>query len=273
MKFALLFLLVFRWGVFGWGAFAQELPFKENKEPIEINADEEIVWDRELLTYTANGNVIATQGDFILQADKLIAHYRKDGDNQTSIFMAEAISATPNRVQAFFGQSNLVGMRGIYEISEKIITVHGDDKNILAKLVSEQNSIMAERLVYHQQTQKAEAFDRVTIQTPDGEIKADKVTAFFEKMPPSDELQLQEAIAEGSVHIQKNDQKANLATAEYAKFVAGTQEIFLEDSVVLVRGKNELAGEKAVLNLRTGKSKMSGGRIRAVIKEQESTND
>src|SRR3546814_13102358 len=61
----------------GAGAAAQTVErLRESDEPLEINADEGIEWNRDAKTYPARGNARAASGEVEVLADVLSPYYR-----------------------------------------------------------------------------------------------------------------------------------------------------------------------------------------------------
>ena len=66
---------------------------RKSDEPLEINAEEGIEWNRNDKTYIARGKARAASGEVEVLADVLIAYYREPADGQegdSEIFLLEA---------------------------------------------------------------------------------------------------------------------------------------------------------------------------------------
>src|SRR3546814_19828938 len=65
------------------GAHAQSVErLRESDQPLEINANDGIEWNRNDKTYIARGNARAASGDVEVLADVLTAHYRDPGGDE-----------------------------------------------------------------------------------------------------------------------------------------------------------------------------------------------
>src|SRR5688500_7925613 len=88
----------------GGGGFGLD---NDNKDPIEISADNGIEWTPDARTYTARGNALAQQGDSSIAADTLIAYL----DEQDELSNWEAIG----NVKIITGQSSSYGEHATYQ--------------------------------------------------------------------------------------------------------------------------------------------------------------
>src|SRR3546814_19963126 len=76
------------------GAHAQSVErLRERDQPLEINANDGIEWNRNDTTYIARGNARAASGDVEALAAVLTAHYRDPGGDEeasTETYLLEA---------------------------------------------------------------------------------------------------------------------------------------------------------------------------------------
>jgi hypothetical protein len=93
----------------GSGGFGFE---NNDKDPIEISAENGIEWKRDARTYTARGNALAQQGDTSIAADTLIAYL----DDQDELSNWEAIG----NVKIQTGQSTSYGDHATYQESSRL---------------------------------------------------------------------------------------------------------------------------------------------------------
>ena len=71
-----------------------------NDTPIEVSADNELIWNRSNNTFVAKGNAVILQGEDTIKADVITANY-KDDNGKTVI---ESIVATPDATLSQQGQ-------------------------------------------------------------------------------------------------------------------------------------------------------------------------
>ena len=98
----------------GSGGFGFE---NNDKDPIEISAENGIEWKRDARTYTARGNALAQQGDTSIAADTLIAYL----DDQDELSNWEAIG----NVKIQTGQSTSYGDHATYQESSRLLVLTG----------------------------------------------------------------------------------------------------------------------------------------------------
>src|SRR3990170_8104486 len=80
-------------GLPGVGAAQSVDRLRESDQPLEINADDGIEWNRNDKTYIARGNARAASGDVEVLADMLTAYYREPAEGEqgsTEIYLLEA---------------------------------------------------------------------------------------------------------------------------------------------------------------------------------------
>jgi lipopolysaccharide export system protein LptA len=124
---------------------------KNSKDPIAIEADALEVFDKEQRAiYT--GNVVVTQGETVMKAQKMVIFYDKPADGST----AQATAGTPDgdtSVRRVEADGNVVildkeqvatGDHGVYENATDIMTLTGN-----VALSKGQNVTKGQKLVYN----------------------------------------------------------------------------------------------------------------------------
>src|SRR3546814_2214101 len=82
---------------------------RESDQPLEINANDGIEWNRNDKTYIARGNARAASGDVEVLADVLTAHYRDPGGDEeasTEIYLLEAVGNVRINSQEEIGRAH-----------------------------------------------------------------------------------------------------------------------------------------------------------------------
>lgn len=234
---------------------------RETDEPLEINAEDGIEWNRNDKTYVARGNARAASGDVEVLADVLTAHYREreqaaeseEGDSLFSqgggseIYLLEATG----NVRINSPEGSVYGDKGQYKLEEKIFVMTGDD----LRLISKEDVVTArDSLEYWEDQQKAVARGKAHATHEDKQIKADVLTANFAEDAAGD-LEVRRIDAEGNVEI--------ITAKEYARGREGVYYVdrelaTLEGDVKITQGENQLDGDYAEVDMATGISRLLG---------------
>jgi lipopolysaccharide export system protein LptA len=240
-------------GLPGVGAVAQSVDrLRESDQPLEINADDGIEWNRNDKTYIARGNARAASGDVEVLADMLTAYYREPAEGEqgdTEIYLLEAIG----NVRINSPEGAVYGDKGQYKLDEQVFVMTGQD----LRLVSKEDVVTArDSLEYWEGQRKAVARGKAQATHEDKQIKADVLTANFQENPQG-ELEVHRIDAVGNVEI--------LTAKEYARGREGTYFVdrelaTLEGEVKITQGENQLDGNYAEVNMATGVSKLLGQR-------------
>jgi len=233
---------------------------RESDEPLEINAEEGIEWNRNEKTYVARGNARAASGEVEVLADVLTAYYRErggQGSDDDSLFSQGGdseiylLEATGN-VRINSPEGSVYGDKGEYKLAEKIFIMTGDD----LRLVSKEDVVTArDSLEYWEDQQKAVARGKAHATHEDKQIKADVLTANFKENAQGD-LEVHRIDAQGNVEI--------MTQKEYARGREGVYHVdrelaTLEGDVKITQGENQLNGNYAEVNMATGISRLLGG--------------
>ena len=232
---------------------------RESEEPLEINAEDGIEWNRNDKTYVARGNARAASGDVEVLADTLTAYYREreaSAKEEDSLFSQGGSSeiylleATGN-VRINSPEGTVYGDKGQYKLAEKIFVMTGDD----LRMISKEDVVTArDSLEYWEGQRKAVARGKAHATHEDKQIKADVLTANFEENAEGD-LEIHRIDADGNVEIQ--------TAKEYARGSKGTYFVdrelaTLEGTVKITQGDNQLDGDYAEVNMATGVSRLLG---------------
>ena len=242
---------------FGQSAAAD---LRETDEPLEINAQEGIEWNRNEKTYVARGNARAASGDVEVLADVLTAYYRergekKEGEDDTlfsqggdsEIYLLEATG----NVRINSPEGSVYGDKGQYKLAEKVFIMTGKD----LRLVSKEDIVTArDSLEYWEGQQKAVARGKAHAIHEDKQIKADVLTANFQEN------------AEGELEVRRIDAVGNVEIMTAKEYARGREGVYhvdkelatLEGDVKITQGENQLNGDYAEVNMATGLSRLLG---------------
>ena len=222
------------------------LPGQSNEKPIEIRADKGIEWHQNDKTYIARGNARAAQGDVAVLADTLTAYYRETEAGTTDIWRIDANGS----VKIVSPTQRAFGDKAVYDVDQGILILTGG-----TRLETETDRISArDSLEYWENRNVAIARGNASATRGENKLSADVLTAHFTKDP------------EGKSRVHKVDAFDNIVITTPEEVVKSKRGIYdvetgiatLTGSVRITRGKNQLNGEHAEVNLNTGVSKIFG---------------
>ncbi|WP_299400182.1 LptA/OstA family protein [Pelagibius sp.] len=244
---------------------------QESDEPLEINAEEGIEWNRNDKTYIARGNARAASGDVEVRAEVLTAYYRDSAEGNSEIFLLEATG----NVEIHSPEGIVYGDKGQYDIDKQVFTMTGED----LRLEGEKDRLTArDSLEYWETKQQAVARGNARAYHEDKQIRADVLTANFVENADN-QMEVRRIDATGNVEI--------LTAKEYARGSEGTYFVdrelaTLTGDVKITQGENQLDGKYAEVNMATGVSKLLGtapgsdqpsGRVSAIVLPKSKPND
>lgn len=267
-------------------------------KPLEVFADQGIEWRQNDNTYIARGNARAIKGDTTVYGDTLLAHYRKSATGGTEIWRLEATG----NVRITSPTDTAYGDHAVYTLDNAVLVLTGK----ALRLTTPRQTITArDSLEYWEQKDLAVARGNGLVVTDDGRrIRGDVLTAQFKsnKAPAATAKPAttkpattkpatakpgatQKPPAKGgndrdNSRMQRIDAYGNVIITTPQEVARGNRAVYLEEtgianligSVKITRGQNQLNGEAAEVNLRTGVSRIvsatsgtSGGPVRALI--------
>lgn len=216
--------------------------------PIDIEADDGIEWRRDQNVYIARGNAHAARGDVSVDADSLIAHYHDNGGGKTQIYLMEADGHVVLKTK----DAQIVGDRAVYDLERGSAIVTGQNLKASSK---DQFVTARDSLEYWNQQGAVVARGNAVAGQADREIHADLLTGYF-RVEPNGAKRMYQVEATGNVRLLS---QGNVARARKLVYNLDTDVAMLEGDVKITRGKNQLDGQRAVYNLKTGQAKITGG--------------
>lgn len=265
-------------------------------KPLEVFADQGIEWHQNESTYIARGNARAVKGDTTVYGDALIAHYRNAAAGGTEVWRIEA----NGNVRITTPTDTAYGDRAVYTIDNGVLVMTG--KNL--RLTTPRETITArDSLEYWDQKDLAVARGDAVVITNDRRIRADVLTAQFKSdknqpgvkptaatpAPPAARKPNTKAGSDGDTsRLHRVDAYGNVIITTPQDVARGNRGVYMEEtgianllgSVKITRGNNQLNGEVAEVNLRTGVSRIisakegtSGGPVRALIVPERKPGD
>ncbi|MFN4281662.1 MAG: LptA/OstA family protein [Alphaproteobacteria bacterium] len=276
-------------------AVAQGLGFGGDDVPLEVYADNGIEWRQNDSTYVARGNARAIKGTTTVYADVLTAHYRNAAGSTAAgaagggseVWKVEAIG----NVRIVSTQETAYGEKAVYTIDDGALIMTGGN----LKLVTPRETITArDRLEYWDKQDLAVARGDALAITEEGRrIRADTLNAKFKPAQnrqagskPAAQPQPTRVAAgananrqpRGDSRLDRMDAIGNVVITTPDEVARGERGVYFEDSgiatltgsVKITRGQNQLNGDAAEVNLRTGISRMinrpgNAGPVRALL--------
>lgn len=246
---------------------AQSLGFgRGNSDPIHIEADDGIEWQRTNQVYIARGNARASQAGVTIEADVLTAHYRSTESGSDEIYRIDA----DGNVRILSDTEEATSDKAVYDVVKGILILTG--KRI--RLVTPQDTITArDSLEYYEDKQLAIARGDALAIRDDRRIRADTLMAHFidtKGKQRSSEMDRIEAI--GNVHLST---ATEIITANRGDYRLNDGLTTVTGDVRITRGETQLNGDRAEVNLNTGQSRLltaaagsqkTGKRVRAIFK-------
>src|SRR5690349_8313855 len=239
----------------GWllaqGAAAQGLPIPGfgnagTALPVAIEADQGVEWRQNEQVYIARGNATAKRGDTTIRADALYAHYRKTQDNRQEIYKITAEGG----VKITTPKETITSDTAEYMVETAIFTLKGRP----VKIDNGKSTLVAALVVYNSKTKKADVTGGAQVEQDKKRVRADRFVAFFKEEGGKQSLKRVEAY--GNVVITT---PTEIARGNRGDYEAETQVATLTGNVRLTRGDNQLNGDRAEVNMKTGISKLLAG--------------
>jgi lipopolysaccharide export system protein LptA len=256
-------------------AHAQTLGFGQTGDaPIHIEADNGIEWQRDKQLYLARGNARASQGESTVEGDELIAYYRENATGDNEIYRLDAVG----HVRVLSRSEVATGDRAIYDVLNGVLVMTGER----VRLETAQDTIEArDSLEYYEKRRLAVARGDALAIRADRRLKADILMAHFvdaqagasrpaagkgatKSEPAARDAALDRIEAVGNVLIST---PTDIVIAERGDYDLKTGLAQLTGGVKITRGETQLNGERAEVNLNTGRSRLlSGGeRVKGVF--------
>ena len=264
--------------------------------PIEVTARDGIEWRQNDQVVIARGDARAVRGDVTVLADSLTAHYRrKAGQNPaapvTAVSTGSIISGgdsganeifrleADGHVKIFNATDIAVGDHAIYDIDQAVLILTGKNLSLTTP-----NHVMTARDTLEWWSQKHMAVGRglATVTTADGKrLTADVLVGYTAPDAPAGATQvvaktsssdaanaagkLQKVEAFGHVEVRT---ATEIITGERGVYVADTEISRIVGHVHITRGLNQLNGDEALVNMKTGIStlvRVPGARVQGLI--------
>lgn len=267
--------------------------------PVEITASDGIEWRQQEQVVIARGNARAVRDGVTVDAERLIARYRPRGGAPTQpgesplsggeIWRLEA----EGTVRVRSATETAEGDRAVYDIDQAVMVMSGRG---LSLTTPEQRITARDSLEYWPQRRMAVARGGAVVVTSDNRrITADTLVAYFLENPAppgtaappprpaaappvaglpaaGEGSRIDRVEAYGTVEIRSPDEVVRGERGVYSP-VTGLAR--LVGGVRITRGENQLNGQEAIVNLRTGVSRLvsaPGTRVQGLVVQQQQPN-
>ena len=219
--------------------------FGPNAKPVQIEASNGIEWLSKEKIYIARGEASAKQGDLNIKCDVLKAFYRESKTQDTEIYRLEAIG----NVVIKNSERTAYGDHGIYDLDSSVMVLEGNDLQLKTAL----ETIKAtESLEYWDKKQLAIVRGNAEAIRGERKINANILTMYFLKNKTG-KLEANRIDAIGGVAISTPNE---IATGDEAIYTVQKGIVTLSGNVKITRGKSQLNGSIAEVNLNTGRSRL-----------------
>ncbi|MCZ6448379.1 MAG: hypothetical protein O6831_09085 [Alphaproteobacteria bacterium] len=251
----------------GGSARAQGLDLGSgDAKPLEIYADEGIEWDQKNKRYIARGNAKAIQGDTTVHADTLTAYYEETKGKGSQITRIEAVG----KVKIVSPTQTAYGDKGVYDSRQNVLVLTGRR----LKLVTKDNIITArDSLEYHDRKSLAVARgnavwrQRNPVKGKQRTVRADVLTSRSRRKPSKGTRGRGKKSGDGG-GPPRMDAYGNVVISLPGEIALANRAVYLPDQdivelwgkVRITRGQNQFNGERAIINFKTGISRILAGK-------------
>ena len=278
-------------------AAAQSLDLSQGG-PIEITATDGIEWRQAEQVVIARGAARAAREGVVVDADRLIARYRPRGGQAAPQPAPQASATNPvsgseiwrleaeGRVRITSQTERATGERAVYDMDQAVMVLSGQG---LALETPDQRITARESLEYWPQRRMAVARGGAVVTTSDNRrIAADTLVAHFTDAPPAEPpaarpaqparpggrpggegSRLERVEAFGAVEIRTAEEVVRGERGAYSPQTGLAQ---LTGGVRITRGDNQLNGQEAIVDLRSGISRLvsaPGQRVQGLVVQQQ----
>lgn len=230
-------------------------------EPLEITAEDGIEWRRDEKLYIARGNARAARGELAVNADVLTARYREAADGNIDVYSIEA----DGNVRLTSADAAVTGERAVYDIDKAVLLVTGGE----LKVVTEKATVTAQdSLEYWDQERVIVARGDAVALEGDRRVEADVLTGYLRRAGEAEEESAGAPAVGGAANggLYQVEAVGNVRLTTAAEVVRAAKAVYnldkeiatLTGGVKITRGQNQLNGDYAEVNLKTGVSRLTG---------------
>lgn len=235
--------------------------------PIDIEAAQQIEWNRTALTIIARGNAKAVRADLVVTGDVLTAHYRQLPDGSTEVWRLDGAG----NVKIVTPTETAWGDDGTYDMDAGKLILTSVPGGPRVRMVTGDNEVTArDRLDYLRPTRVLIAYGDALATEPGREVRGDKLTAYLSEAGGTGRQQFSSVDAVGNVDVKTTTERI---TADRGRYNGEADTATFTGRVEITSGDSVLHGCQADFNLRTGFNRLlpcppgagQDGRVRGVI--------
>ncbi len=217
--------------------------------PVSIDADKGIEWRRDEKVYIASGGARVQRGGVTLTAQTLRAYYRELADGQTQITKVEA----DQNVVIVTATERVMGDKGTYDLERQLMVLTGKG----LKLTTQTQTITArDSLEYWDGRKVAVARGNAVALEADRRVSADVLTAHLATDASGKANRISKLDGFGNLQIATAKEAAS---SDKGVYDMDKQIATLFGAVKVTQNKNQLNGDYAEVNLKTGISRILRG--------------
>jgi len=244
---------------------------EDNTSPLVIEADDGLEWIPKQGKYIARGNARAARGKVTLQAEELIAHYRDTETGQGQEMVRLDAKGKVKIVSLGKDQTGkpartiATGDIAVYHVKESVFVLSGKK----LQMVSPQGVLKArDSLEYWDKLQTAVARGQAVVIQNKQRLHADVLTAYFtspkadNKNSNSNAQRIDRVDAIGNVHVAVSNA---IIRGDKGEYNPTTSVATLKGNVKITSNNNQLNGDTAKVNLKTGIYRLVGKRVKGLI--------
>ena len=229
-----------------------DLTKKTATEEIELTADNSLEWQQKEKVIIADGNAFAKKGDVSVRADRMHAFYRTTG-KKNDIYMVTG----KNNVVIKSAAEKAIGNDIIYDINKGVMVLTGSPATAYIR----GNVLTSDVFEYWQFQDMAVSRGNAKIVKDDGKTVTAKImTAHFGKKDKNsknktenNQLEIEYIDLFDDIVFTGENEKIY---ADRARYNLLTMIIRLEGNIRMEKGKSRLNGSYAIVNMKTGISKL-----------------
>lgn len=245
-------------------AFAQSTAAFGGRAPIDVVADGSLELHQNDKAIVARDNAVATRGGMTLKADTLTAYYRELPGGDTEIFRILAEGS----VEILSTNQKAYGARGVFDVDKDVAVLTGGD----LRFVTANDVVTAsDSLEYWRADNLAVARGDAVAVRGDNRVKAERLVGLLQQNPQG-QLDLTRIDADGAVVITT---PRDVVRGDKGTYDIGAKLALLNGDVKITRGRNQLNGSAAEVDLETGVSRLlaapagQSGRVRGLFVPEE----
>ena len=241
-------------------------------KPIEVTANQGIEWHQNDKRYIARGKAKAVQGNTTVHGNTLIAYYDDSKEKGSEIYRIDAIGD----VKIVSPSQTAYGDKGVYDVRKGVLVLTGRK----LKLVTKEEIVTArDSLEYYEKKSMAVARGnaKMRMRNPtkgkSRTIRADVLTTRSQPRGSNpgkgkSKGKRKTKSGDGQNQMERMDAYGNVVITRPGEIALGRQGFYLPNkeiaelwgNVRITRGKNQLNGERAIVNFKTGISRLIAGK-------------